>query len=157
MNSHGTAYGERREVVRERILAMKALWTEEVASFEGAHVHLPPTYQWPKPIQTPHPPILIGGAAGPKLFQAVVDYADGWMPIGGRGLTTNLPKLRAAAEEAGRDPATIRISVFGSQPDPGRLEHYGTLGAERVVLWLPPAGRDVVLPILDRYTDLLPS
>lgn len=157
MNSHGTAYQSRRAVVRERILAMRALWTEEVASFDGEHVHLEPSYSWPKPVQAGGPPVLIGGAAGPKLFEAIVDYADGWMPIGGRGLTENLPKLRAVAEQAGRDPDTVRVSVFGSTPDPGKLEHFGTLGADRVVLWLPPADRDVVLPILDRYTELLPS
>jgi probable F420-dependent oxidoreductase len=155
MNSHGTTYGQRRAIVRERILAMRALWTEEVASFDGEHVHLTPSYSWPKPVQAGGPPVLIGGAAGPKMFQAVADYADGWMPIGGRGLTENLPKLRAVVEEAGRDPESIRISVFGAQPDPGRIEHYGELGVERVVLWLPPAGRDVVLPILDKYADLL--
>jgi hypothetical protein len=126
-----------------------------VASFEGSHVHLTPSYQWPKPVQQPSPPVLIGGAAGPKMFQAVADYADGWMPIGGRGLTENLPKLRTAFEEAGRDPATLRVSVFGSQPDPGRLEHYAELGAERVTLWVPPAGRDTVLPMLDKYAGLL--
>ena len=155
MNSHGTAYRERREVVRERILAARALWTEEVASFEGNHVHLTPSYSWPKPVQPGGPPVLIGGAAGPKMFQAIVDYADGWIPIGGRGLTENLPKLRAVAEEAGRDPDTISVTVFGSQPDPGKLEHFATLGVERVVLWLPPAPADVVLPILDKYADLV--
>jgi probable F420-dependent oxidoreductase len=155
MNTHGTEYKERRAVVRERVLAMRALWTDEVASFDGEHVHLEPSYSWPKPVQAGGPPVLIGGAAGPKMFEAVVDYADGWMPIGGRGLTENLPKLHAAAEAAGRDPSTVSISVFGSAPDPGKLEHFGKLGAERVVLWLPPADRDVVLPILDRYTELL--
>jgi probable F420-dependent oxidoreductase len=155
MNSHGTEYKERRDVVRERILACRALWTEEVASFDGKHVHLEPSYSWPKPVQAGGPPVLIGGAAGPKMFQAIADYADGWMPIGGRGMTENLPKLRAAFEEAGRDPDTLRISVFGSQPDPGRIEHYLELGCERITLWLPPAGRDVVLPMLDKYADLL--
>ena len=155
MNSHGTAYKERRDVVRERILACRALWTEEVASFQGAHVRLTPSYSWPKPVQAGGPPVLIGGAAGPKMFQAIADYADGWMPIGGRGMTENLPKLRAAFEEAGRDPDTLRVSVFGSQPDPGRIEHYLELGCERITLWLPPAGRDVVLPMLDKDADLL--
>lgn len=155
MNSHGTAYKERREVVRERILACRALWTDEVASFDGKHVHLEPSYSWPKPVQAGGPPVLIGGAAGPKLFQAIADYADGWMPIGGRGMTENLPKLRKAFEEAGRDPDTLRISVFGSQPDAGRIDHYLELGCERITLWLPPAGRDVVLPMLDKYADLL--
>ena len=156
MNTHGAAYKERREIVRERILAARALWTEEVASFEGRHVHLTPSYSWPKPVQAGGPPVLIGGAAGPKLFRAIAEYADGWIPIGGRGLTENLPKLQAAFEEAGRDPATIGISVFGAQPDPGRIEHYGELGVDRVVLWLPPADRDTVLPILDKYVDLIP-
>lgn len=155
MESHGTAYSERRAVVRERVLAMKELWTKEQASFAGTHVQLEPSFSWPKPVQQPHPPVLIGGAAGPKMFQAIVEYADGWIPIGGRGLTENLPKLRAVAEEAGRDPATISVSVFGAQADPGRIAHYSELGAERVVLWLPPAGRDVVLPILDSYADLV--
>lgn len=157
MNSHGTAYKERREVVRERILAMRALWTDEVASYEGTHVHLTPSYSWPKPKQAGGPPVLIGGAAGPKLFRHIAEYADGWIPIGGRGLTENKPKLEAAFEEAGRDPATLRISIFGAAPDPGKIEHYGELGVERVVLWLPPAGADVVLPMLDKYVDLLPA
>ncbi|MEA3020929.1 MAG: hypothetical protein QOI47_2453 [Actinomycetota bacterium] len=155
MESHGTRYTERREIVRERILAMRALWTEEQASFEGTHVHLQPSYCWPKPVQPGGPPVLIGGAAGPKMFQAIVDYADGWMPIGGRGLTENLPKLRQVAEESGRDPDELRITVFGAQADPGKIEHYGELGVERVVLWLPPAPADQVLPILDKYTDLI--
>jgi probable F420-dependent oxidoreductase len=157
MESHGTAYNQRREVVRERVLAMRSLWTDEVATFEGKHVHLTPSYSWPKPVQAGGPPVLIGGAAGPKMFQAIVEYADGWIPIGGRGLTENLPKLRAVAEEAGRDPASIGISVFGAAPDPGKIEHYGELGVDRVVLWLPPAPADVVLPILDKYVDLIPA
>src|SRR5688572_7270029 len=157
MNSHGTQYNERREVVRERVLAMRALWTDEVASFEGNHVHLTPSYSWPKPTQAGGPPVLIGGAAGPKMFQHIAEYADGWIPIGGRGLTENKPKLEAAFEEAGRDPSTLRISIFGAAPDPGKIEHYGELGVERVVLWLPPAKADVVLPILDKYVDLIAS
>jgi len=155
MNSHGTAYKDRREVVRERVLAMRALWTEEVASFSGRHVQLEPSYSWPKPVQAGGPPVLIGGAAGPKMLQAIVDYADGWIPIGGRGLTENLPRLRALAEEAGRDPASISVTVFGAQPDPGKLEHFASIGAERVVFWVPPAGRDVVLPMLDKLQGLL--
>jgi probable F420-dependent oxidoreductase len=155
MNSHGTAYAERREVVRERVLACRALWTDEVASFDGEHVHLVPSYSWPKPVQAGGPPVLIGGAAGPKMFQAIVDYADGWMPIGGRGLTENLPKLHAAAEAVGRDPKSIRLTVFGSAPDPGKLDHFESLGAERVVFWVPPAPRDKVLPVLDELQKLL--
>ena len=108
---------------------MKELWTEEVGGFDGEHVQLTPSLASGRSrSRQPHPPVLIGGAGGPKMFQAVADYADGWMPIGGRGLTENLPKVRAAFEEAGRDPATLRISVFGAQADPGRLGHYEELG-----------------------------
>lgn len=155
MNDHGIDYALRRDIVRERMLAIESLWKDEVASFEGQHVHLPPSYAWPKPVQQPRPPVLIGGAAGPKLFAAIAEYADGWIPIGGRGLTENLPKLKAAFEAAGRDPESVRITVFGAQPDAGKLDHYRELGVERVVFWLPPAPSDTVLPILDKYQDLL--
>lgn len=155
MEDHGVDPATRRAKSREHVLAMKALWTEEEGTFAGEHVQLQPSWSWPKPVQRPHPPVLIGGAAGPKMFQAVVDYADGWMPIGGRGLTENVPKLRRLAEESGRDPDTIRISVFGAEANPGKLEHFANLGAERVVFWLPPAPRDTVLPVLDRYAELL--
>lgn len=155
MNDHGIDFTLRRDIVRERMLAIESLWKDEVASFEGQHVHLPPSYAWPKPVQQPRPPVLIGGAAGPKLFAAIAEYADGWIPIGGRGLTENLPKLKAAFEAAGRDPESVRITVFGAQPDAGKLDHYRELGVERVVFWLPPASSDTVLPILDKYTQFL--
>ena len=155
MNDHGIDFTLRRDIVRERMLAIESLWKDEVASFEGQHVHLPPSYAWPKPVQQPRPPVLIGGAAGPKLFAAIAEYADGWIPIGGRGLTENLPKLKAAFEAAGRDPESVRITVFGAQPDAGKLDHYRELGVERVVFWLPLAPSDTVLPILDKYTQFL--
>lgn len=155
MNDHGIDFTLRRDIVRERMLAIESLWKDEVASFEGQHVHLAPSYAWPKPVQQPRPPVLIGGAAGPKLFAAIAEYADGWIPIGGRGLTENLPKLKAAFEAAGRDPESVRITVFGAQPDAGKLDHYRELGVERVVFWLPPASSDTVLPILDKYTQFL--
>ena len=155
MEDHGVDPRTRRAKTREHVLAMRALWTEEEASFEGEHVHLQPTWSWPKPVQQPHPPVYIGGAAGPKMFDAVVDYADGWMPIGARGLTDNVPKLRAVAEAAGRDPDTIRLGIFAMEANPAKLEHVASLGAERAVFWLPPAGRETVLPLLDRYAELV--
>jgi probable F420-dependent oxidoreductase len=155
LEQHGVAFSERRELVRERILAMKALWTEDEASFEGDLVHLAPTWAWPKPLQKPHPPIFVGGAAGPKLFRHIVELADGWMPIGGAGLKENLAELRRTAEEAGRDPDTIQVMLTGVNPDPGKLEYYESLGVLRVLCALPSADADTVLRIVDRYAALV--
>jgi probable F420-dependent oxidoreductase len=158
MEDHGVEPKRRRAQCREHVLAIKALWQEEEASFDGEFVHLAPSWSWPKPVQRPHPPILIGGAAGPTLFQHIVEYADGWVPMGGHGLAENIPRLRGLAEDAGRDPASIRITVaIDAPPDPARIERYAKVGVERLVLWLPSAPADVVLPILDRYAALITS
>lgn len=154
MEQHGVDPTRRRALVREKVLAMKALWTDEAASFRGELVRVEPSWLWPKPLQHPHPPIFIGGAAGPTLFDHVVEWADGWIPIGGSGLTSNLPRLREVAERAGRDPATVQVVVFGARPDAGNLEHYAGLGVARVVLGLPAAGADVVLELLDQWAPL---
>lgn len=152
LEDHGVSMRDRRAVVRERMLAMRSLWTEDEASFDGEFVHLPPTWSWPKPVQRPHPPILIGGSAGPKLFAQVAEYADGWIPIGGAGLSRAIPELRRAVEEAGRDPTRLRIVPFGSIPDAGKLEHFARIGVTECVFRLPSAGRDDVLRVLDRQT-----
>ena len=150
MADHGVAFGERRALVRESVLAMRELWAKDVASFQGEHVRFEPSWSWPKPAAGAVP-VLIGGAAGPKMFRAVLDYADGWMPIGGRGLTQNLPVLRAAAEEMGRDPDTLRVVPFGTEPNPGKMEHYRELGIEEVVFNVPSGTADEILPVLDDY------
>jgi probable F420-dependent oxidoreductase len=153
MEHHGVPYRRRREVVRERVLAMKELWTQEQGSFDGEFTSFTPSFSWPKPAQTPHPPVYLGGAGGPKLFANVAEWADGWIPIGGRGIKASLPALREAYEKAGRDPETIKIIPFGSLPDQGKLEYFGTLGIEEIVLGVEPGGRDIVLPVLDRFAD----
>ncbi len=155
MEHHGVPYERRRDVVRERVLAMKALWTDEQGAFEGEFTSFTPSFSWPKPVQQPHPPVYLGGAGGPKLFEHIADWADGWIPIGGRGIKAALPTLQAAYEKAGRDPATIRIIPFGSIPDQGKLEYFGTLGIEEIVLGVDPGSPDVVLPILDRYASVI--
>ena len=155
MNDHGVDYKTRRELGREKVLAMRALWTQEEASFDGQYVHLPPSWSWPKPAQPGGPPILIGGAAGPKLFNHIAEYADGWIPIGGRGLTDAIPRLRAAAEEAGRDPSTLQITPFGSIPDQGKLDHFESIGVTECVFQLPSAGADEVLPLLDKQAAIV--
>ena len=163
MAHHGVDPKRRRSVFREKMLAMIALWTQEEATFEGEYVSFSPSWQWPKPARKPHPPILLGGAAGPSFFRHMLEYADGWLPIGGAGLSDDLAALHRAAEEADRDPATLSINIFGARPDAGSLEHYQNLGVERVILALPPVGRftevyeataDECLPVLDDYAVL---
>ena len=155
MNDHGTEYRTRRDVVRERVLAMRELWTKEEASYDGTYVHLPPSWAWPKPAQPGGPPVLIGGAAGPKLFAHIAEYADGWIPIGGRGLTEAIPKLRDVVEEAGRDFSTLHITPFGVIPEQGKLDHYESIGVTECVFQLPSASADVVLPLLDKQAAIV--
>ncbi len=155
IEQHGVAMKQRRTIAREHMLAMKALWTEEVASFDGEFVHLAPSWSWPKP-EAGRPPVLIGGAAGPKLFAQVAEYADGWIPIGGAGVRAAIADLRTVCEARGRDPETLRIVPFGTVPDPGKLEYYASIGIEEVVLRLPGGTRDRVLPRLDDLSGLLP-
>ncbi len=155
MEDHGIDVPRRRERVREHVLAMRALWADDVASFEGEYVRFEPSWAWPKPAQTPGPPVLIGGAAGPKLFAAVAEYADGWIPIGGGGVRAALPKLHRAADAAGRDPATLRIVPFGVLPDPGKLDYYASLGIDEVVLRIPAGTADDVLPVLDEQAKFV--
>ena len=151
MESHGVAPGARRARAREHVLAMQRLWADDVASFTGEHVRVPPSFSWPKPVQRPWPPVLMGGAAGPKLFAHIAEYADGWMPIGGAGVAGAIPALHEAARAAGRDPASIRVVVFGAVPDEGKMARYAEIGVGEVVVRLPSAGRDEVLPALDRH------
>jgi probable F420-dependent oxidoreductase len=155
MEDHGIDVRRRRELVREHLLAMRRLWADEVASFDGEFVRFEPSWSWPKPLQRPGPPVLIGGAAGPKLFSAVADYADGWIPIGGAGVRAALPDLHRAAEAAGRDPSALRIVPFGVLPDPGKLDYYASLGIDQVVLRIPTGPADAVLPVLDEHARLV--
>ncbi len=150
MEDHGVDVARRREIAREHVLAMQQLWSRDEASFEGEFVRLSTSWSWPKPVQQPWPPVLIGGAAGPKLFTHVAEYADGWMPIGGAGVRAALPELHRAAEAAGRDPASLRVVPFGTVPDRGKVDYYESLGITEVVLQLPSGPADVVLPALDR-------
>jgi probable F420-dependent oxidoreductase len=151
MESHAVDYKRRREIVREKMLAIQALWSDEVAEFRGEHVRFEPSWQWPKPVQRPRPTVLIGGAPGPRLFAHVAEWADGWLPIGGAGLRAALPELRRAFEARGRDPATLQVVPMGVLPDAGKLEHYASIGVTEAVLRLPSAPRDAVMPVLDAY------
>jgi probable F420-dependent oxidoreductase len=153
MADHGVDYRTRRAHARDNMLAMQALWRDEVAEYHGSHVELPPTWSWPKPDH--HVPVLIGGGAGPKMFAHIAEYADGWIPIGGAGLGEAIPAFRAAVEDAGRDPDTMRIVPFGSHPSPDKLEHFERIGVTECVFRLPSAPADQVLPMLDEQAALI--
>ncbi|MFN8035536.1 MAG: LLM class F420-dependent oxidoreductase [Acidimicrobiia bacterium] len=152
---HGVDFSRRRDVAREHVLAMQALWHDDVAEFHGEFVDFSPSWSWPKPVQRPHPPIYVGGGTGPKLLGAVAEYADGWMPIGGAGVRAALDDLRRACDAVGRDPATVGIIPFGTVPEPAKLEYYATLGISEVVLRVPSAPEAAALPVLDQYTEYL--
>ena len=155
MEDHGVEYRTRRARVREHVLLMNQLWSQEVGAFEGDFVRVSPSWSWPKPVQQPRPRTLIGGAAGPKLFAHIAEYADGWFPIGGAGVAKALPDLRDAVAAAGRDPDQLLVVPFGTLPSPGKLDHYREIGMTEVVLNLPSAGRDEVLRVLDDYVQYL--
>ena len=155
MANHGIAYKTRRALVREKMLAMQELWSKEVAEFHGEFVSFEASWQWPKPTQQPRPRTLIGGAAGPKLFAHIAEYADGWIPIGGAGLGETLPELRRALSERGRDAEELHVVPMGILPNPEKLAHYESLGVTEAVLRLPTAPRDAVLPVLDELARFL--
>ncbi len=157
MESHGVDPRRRRALVREKMLAIQALWAQEVAEYAGEFVRFAPSWQWPKPVQQPRPPVLIGGAAGPILFAQIAEFADGWIPIGGAGLQRTLPELRRACEARGRDPGELQIVTLGVLPDRAKLEFYEKLGVTEAVLRLPSAPRDEVMPVLDDYARFVGS
>lgn len=159
MENHGTAFRTRWRLLRERILAMKEIWTKDEPEFHGEFVDFDKMWSWPKPVQQPHPPIIMGGD-GATTFDRVVEFGDGWMPIGGRtsqgpSLAEKIVLLKRQAEEAGRDPSTISISIFGAQPDADEVQHLESIGVDRAVFSLPSEDKDTVLPLIDEYAKLI--
>ncbi|MET7453796.1 LLM class F420-dependent oxidoreductase [Streptomyces sp. NPDC005574] len=159
-DDHGVEWRTRRELVRDRMGLMRALWSDEPTPYEGEFGSVRASTAYPKPVRKPRGPVLgprtlVGGAAGPKLFSHICEYADGWLPIGGRGLSESLPVLRAAWADAGRDPAGLQIVPYAVQPSPGKLAHYAELGIEETVVQLPPAGEAEVLGLLDAYAPFI--
>jgi probable F420-dependent oxidoreductase len=157
MEDHGTAYPTRYRVMRERVLAMKEIWTKDEAEFHGEFVRFDRLWSYPKPVQKPHPPVLLGGESIHTL-RRVVEFCDGWFPRGRAGVDTILSQteeLRRLAKTAGRDPKSLSISVFGGKVDPPVLDRYRAAGIDRVLIPLPSEGRDKILPLLDRHAGLL--
>jgi probable F420-dependent oxidoreductase len=154
MEDHGTDPKHRFAVLRERVLAMKEIWTKDEAEFHGQHVNFDPLWQWPKPIQRPHPPVLVAGN-GPGTLDRVLEYGDGWIPIPGRGsvaLGEGTARLREMATEAGRPP--VPVTVFGARPDAEVLAHYAASGVDRVLFTLPPVEAAEAFKILDTFANL---
>ncbi|MCX5200591.1 LLM class F420-dependent oxidoreductase [Streptomyces sp. NBC_00237] len=149
---HGVEWRTRRALGRDRVGLMRALWAPEPTAYEGEFGSVRASEAHPKP-GGGAPRILLGGAAGPRLFADVAAYADGWMPIGGRGLGEAIPVLRRVWEEAGRDPKGLQVVPYAVLPSGGKLGRYGELGVEEVVVQLPPAGEGEVLGVLDEYAQ----
>jgi alkanesulfonate monooxygenase SsuD/methylene tetrahydromethanopterin reductase-like flavin-dependent oxidoreductase (luciferase family) len=135
---------------------MKEIWTKDEAEFHGEFVNFDKIWSYPKPVQKPHPPILMGGD-GATTFDRVVEFCDGWMPIGVRmsNPAERIAALRQHAEAAGRDPSSISISIFYAKPERAAIDELESAGVERAILMLPPAERDTVLPLLDKYAGLI--
>jgi probable F420-dependent oxidoreductase len=150
MRNHGTDASERFGIMRERIEAMKAIWTQEEASYSGRHVNFERIWCWPKPLQRPHPPVLVGGS-GPRVLDRVLAFGDEWMPnrVSDDHLTARIDELNSRAQQMGR--ASIPVTVVGMSPDLGRIERLARGGVHRVVFWLPAHGRGEVEDAFDRY------
>ncbi|MGW0229064.1 LLM class F420-dependent oxidoreductase [Actinopolymorpha singaporensis] len=157
MRNHGTDPRTRVRLLRERLLAIREIWTREQAEFHGEFVDFDPIFSWPKPVQRPHPPILLGGW-GPTTLGRVVDHADGWLaPFGASpdDLAPGLRTLRELAAAAGRPEPTVTATTFGE--DPAELAEFADLGVQRVLFFLPADEPAQVLHRLDRLAALLPA
>jgi probable F420-dependent oxidoreductase len=156
MQNHGTSYTARWKILRERVEAMKEIWTRREATYRGETVQFERIVAEPKPIQKPHPPIHVGGA-WPGGMKRALRYGDGWIPLLGRGdddVASHMPDFRRAAEAAGRDPAALEVSVYACPPDAGLVERCAQAGVSRLVFRLPSEGDAGVLRFLDRLASL---
>lgn len=153
---HGVEWSQRFQKLEEQITAIKVIWANEEASFHGEHVRFDPIWSWPKPIQRPRPPILLGGETDHTL-RRVIKHCDGWLPRARDPeiIVRGIARLNELAEEAGRDPESISVNVFAPRPDAELIDRFKGMGVARIVLWLPPEDRDAVSRRLDGYTRFL--
>lgn len=155
IEAHGTVFTTRMKKMREQIEAMKVIWTKSTAEYTGEIVKVPSMMTWPKPVQKPHPPVLLGGAF-PYTARRAIRYGDGWYPNASSGDPEEyMPKFRQMATEAGRDPNSLQITIGGLSEDIRKIQRFAELGASRVNVSLPAEGPDQILPILDRWADLI--
>jgi alkanesulfonate monooxygenase SsuD/methylene tetrahydromethanopterin reductase-like flavin-dependent oxidoreductase (luciferase family) len=158
MENHGTAYETRFKKLREQIEAMKVIWTKEKAEYQSEVVDFPPMMIWPKPVQKPHPPIIVGGAFRYAARRAI-RYGDGIIPQGSNARSGEpeefLPRFRQMAIEVGRDPKSLSVTLGGAPEDPDRLKRYRDLGVTRMNVRLTPAKTGEILPVLDCWAKLI--
>jgi probable F420-dependent oxidoreductase len=149
MANHGTDPRTRMRLLRERMEAMQAIWSQAEAAYHGDFVDFEPIWSWPKPLQRPWPPVLVGGG-GPTVFDRVLAYGDAWLAQHRTDPVSRMGELRSRAAEAGRD---IPVDVIGVPPDPAVLERYAQAGVRRVSMWAPSAGRGRIERALDAFED----
>ncbi len=155
MRDHGVDPARRRARVREHVLAMRRLWEDEVAAFDGEHVRFAPSWSWPKPRRQPLP-VLVGGAASERTFAHVAEFGQGWIPMGARGLSDGVTRLREAVAAAGRDPSALEVVPFTGVPDDlGLLETVQRAGATELAVEVHPGDAPGVRAALDRFAALV--
>ena len=150
MADHGTDFSSRWKLLREKVEAIKAIWTQEEAEYHGEMVDFGPMRSWPKPVQKPHPPIILGGS-GPKILERVIRYADGWMPNRG-DVVERIPELQELARAAGR--GHIPVSYF-PKATAGEIERLAKAGVERCIYYVPPDGRAPALAKLEELGRMI--
>jgi probable F420-dependent oxidoreductase len=151
---HGTDYRTRWRLLRERLEAMKRIWRDDEAEYHGELVDFPPIWSWPKPVQQPHPPILLGGDV-PGARKRVIEFADGWIPhpFADSDPATHIATFHAECATAGRPP--LPVTIYGGSADPRAIEPYAAAGAVRWVFRVPPSGANVVLPFLEQCAKVV--
>jgi probable F420-dependent oxidoreductase len=158
MEDHGTVFATRFKKMREQIEAMKAIWTRPKPEYHGELVNFDPMMTWPKPLQKPHPPVILGGMF-PHAARRALRYGNGWIPHLRRpqyeDVTDYLPQFRELAAEVGRDPAEVPVTVWGVPEDLDRVKRYRDQGVARGVVQLAPEPAGKTLPILDRWAELI--
>jgi len=158
MENHGTAMATRHKRARENVEAMKAIWTQSKAEYHGEFVNFDPMMTWPKPVQKPHPPVIVGGAF-PYSARRAIRYGDGWIPQAARGgykeIGDLIPEFRKMAADAGRDPASIAITVWFPRKDPDLMKRYADMGVERVVFNVESEAAETALPAIDEIAALM--
>jgi probable F420-dependent oxidoreductase len=151
IENHGTVFKTRMQKMREQIEAMKAIWTETKPEYHGELVEFDTIMTWPKPVQKPHPPVILGGAF-PWAARRAIRYGDGWYPNAASGSPEEyLPAFRKMAQEAGREPASLPVTIGGAPDDLDKLKRFRDLGAARVNVSLMSETPDEILPILDKW------